>query len=207
VLDGCPWPAPRTLFFLASPHVERGGEGEGSGSADGEGGEEGASAPPPPGLAFSLRVRRASTSTTSELSRLLGGRTRPGGAPLIEVSSLVDGIVAFELEDDAAAFAERLGGSFSASAVGAASSHEIFRATGDAKGVVVLVRRPKEEEEEGGGGGEEGGGEGRRRRRQRDDDGGNRSQSRRLSPLLGPLPDLSALAAALKAGKQGEMEP
>ena len=170
--------------------------------ADGEGGEEGASAPPPPGLAFSLRVRRASTSTTSELSRLLGGRTRPGGAPLIEVSSLVDGIVAIELEDDAAAFAERLGGSFSASAVGAASSHELFRATGDAKGVVVLVRRPKEEEEEGGGGGE-----GRRRRRQRDDDGGNRSQSRRLSPLLGPLPDLSALAAALKAGKQGEMEP
>ena len=157
-----------------------------------------------------MRVRRASSAATSELGRLLGpGRTRPGGGPLIEVSSLADGVVAFEREEDAAAFAERLSSSpsspsssssgssgSSTSAVGAASSHELFRATGDAKAVVVLVRRPRQEEEEE----EEEGGDGHRRLLR--DNG--RSQN---APLLGPLPDPSALAAALKAGKQGELEP
>ena len=217
VLDGCPWPAPRTLFFLASPQQREEEKGGGPmSSTAGEGGEEEEAAAPPPGLAFSMRVRRASTATTGELSKLLGlGRRRPGGrsarAPLIEASSLADGVVAFEREADAAAFAERLGSGFSngssASEIGAVSSHELFRATGDASGVVVLVRRPREEDEEEAGDEQEGGGEGKRRRRrlrQRDDD----SESRRgVAPLLGPLPDPSALAAALKAGKQGEMDP
>jgi len=216
VLDGCPWPVPRTLFFLASPAQEEeneSGEGasssstSGSGNSNGNGGgEEGEEAAnlAPPGLAFSLRVRRASPSSTNELSRLLGRNRKreDGGGPLIEISSLVDGVVAFEREEDAAAFAEQLSvsssstsASASTSAVGAASSHELFRATGDAKGVVVLVRRPKEEEEEEG-----------KQRRDNDDDGKG-ARPRPSSLLLGPLPDPSALAAALKAGKQGELEP
>lgn len=201
VLEGCPWPVPRTLFFLASPQQQLEEENEASTTSSGSNGDENEESAPPPGLAFSMRVRRASRSATSELDKLLG-RSRPDGRPLIEVSSLVDGVVAFEREEDAAAFAEQLtssgassssSSSSAASAVGAASSHELFRATGDAKGVVVLVRRTNEPTKERGN-------EGENRLLQRDTD-----EDRCL--LLGPLPDPSALAAALKAGKQGELEP
>lgn len=202
VLEGCPWPVPRTLFFLASPQQQLEEENEASTTSSGSNGDENEESAPPPGLAFSMRVRRASRSATSELDKLLG-RSRPDGRPLIEVSSLVDGVVAFEREEDAAAFAEQLtsssgassssSSSSAASAVGAASSHELFRATGDAKGVVVLVRRTNEPTKERGN-------EGENRLLRRDTD-----EDRCL--LLGPLPDPSALAAALKAGKQGELEP
>ena len=128
VLDGCPWPLPRTLYLLAvPPAVDAANDGE----------EEA------PGTAATFRVRRPRAAVASELSTLLGRAT-----PFLDVAHMVDGILTFDCEATAAEFADALA---ARPAVGGAAprppaslaalpSHDLFRAASDAASVVVLVR-------------------------------------------------------------------
>jgi hypothetical protein len=121
VLEGCPWPAPRALFLLLAPSTAT------------DGGDD---APSP---AFVMRVRRRDEGVASELASLLGrARCAP---PPIACSSLVDGVLAFTDESDAAAFADALG-SGRAAGLARAVSHDVFRFAAAASAVVVLVAPP-----------------------------------------------------------------
>ena len=129
MLDGCPWPLPRTLYLLAA---------DAAGDDGGDDGEDG-----PPSTIVTLRVRRPRAAVASELSSLLG---RPSST-FMDVAELVDGVLAFESEVAAAAFADALAAAPLARAassppasMAALSSHDLFRAAADARAVVVLVK-------------------------------------------------------------------
>ena len=129
VLDGCPWPLPRTLYLLAVPPADGG---------DAHDGEDGA-----PGTAATFRVRRTRADVASELTTLLGRAT-----PFLDVAHMVDGVLAFDCEATAAEFADALaarpavGGAAPRppASLAALSSHDLFRAASGAASVVVLVR-------------------------------------------------------------------
>jgi hypothetical protein len=120
ILAGCPWPAPRSLFVLAALAAA-----------------EGAAA-----RTHTLRARLPREELEDELTRVLGGRRRPDGSPLIRCGALVDGIVAFEDAEAAKVYGAALEAASGARhAVAAVDSFELFRGAADARGAVVLMRR------------------------------------------------------------------
>jgi hypothetical protein len=120
ILAGCPWPAPRPLFVLAALAAA-----------------EGAAA-----RTHTLRARLPREELEDELTRVLGGRRRPDGSPLIRCGALVDGIVAFEDAEAADAYGAALEAASGARhAVARVDSFELFRGAADARGAVVLMRR------------------------------------------------------------------
>lgn len=83
MLDASPWVVPRPLYVLATQQAGR-----------------------EAGLTYTLRTRVGRPELEDELTQLLGGRRRPDGTPLIRYGDVVDGVVAFESEDEAQRFGE-----------------------------------------------------------------------------------------------------
>ena len=136
ILQGCPWPIPRPLYVLAAR-------------------QQGTDT----GLTHTLRTRLPLTAVEDELTRLLRGDGRQGGkkptdgdreqqeqqgaTPFINCSELVDGLVTFEVEEDAERYGNLLeeSGAAESVAVVRCDSHELFRSVQGVRGVVVLVKK------------------------------------------------------------------
>lgn len=117
IMHGCPWVAPKPLYVLAAR--QRASDA---------------------GMTYTLRTRISRKEAEDELSRVLK-RTRADGSALIRVEQLVDGVVAFEDEANAARFAALL----EAEGVDTVSlmqcnSHELFRTVSEVQAVVVLLQ-------------------------------------------------------------------
>jgi hypothetical protein len=117
VLHGCPWPAPKPLYLLASPQTDT-----------------------EAGLTYTVRTRIPLEGVESELAALFG---RTGAAAdFISAAQMVDGVVAFEDDADAETFGAMLEKDRGARvSVARCDSHELFRDVQGVQGVVVLIRR------------------------------------------------------------------
>ena len=121
ILQGAPWPIPRSLFLLAAA---RPGEGV--------------------GLTHTLRTRIPREDLEDEMERLLGKKNRNRkDLPLISCEEVVDGVVAFEDESMAEDYGEGLERDFEGMRVSLVdcNSHELFRTVQEVRGVVVLIKR------------------------------------------------------------------
>lgn len=122
LLEGCPWPAPRPLFLLATPAAGDSDEGDA-------------------GATHTHRTLLPRADIEGEMDSLLGGRRRQDGSPLIRCGQIVDGVVAFEDEGSAERYGAMLEeGGAAGVAVARCDSHALFRAVRDARGVVVFLR-------------------------------------------------------------------
>lgn len=116
VLYGCPWVLPRPLYVLAAA-------------------QKGSSA----GSTYTLRTRISRQEEEDQLTKLLK-RTRPDGSAVIRVERIVEGVVAFEAQEEAAEYATMLeADGYDAVSIMEVASHDLFRTTNEVQACVVLL--------------------------------------------------------------------
>lgn len=123
VCDGCPWPMPRAVYTLAvqGDHAVA--------------------------RVYAPRTRISQEGMQSEMTMLLEQNRKKKGnvgktGPVIECSSMVDGVVIFQDESQAVAFGKELEKHVGNKVVLAEhDSHELFRNINETKGVGVVMKK------------------------------------------------------------------
>lgn len=125
VHHGCPWPIPKPVYTIVLQQEDGGGH-----------------------TLHTLRTRIAQEEVESELNMLLGFNNKNNekneNSAVIRCSSLVDGVVAFEDEDQADEYGQIVRGLKNGNVavhVAEHDSHDLFRNVQEAKGVVVVIRK------------------------------------------------------------------
>jgi len=120
ILHGCPWPVPRPLYILAVLQPDN-----------------------DIGVGHTLRTQLSRVDIENELTRILGDKRRENGDPIIRCGELVDGLIAFESEEEAEQYGQLLeeSGASGGVRVACSDSHDLFRQVQGVQGVVVLHRR------------------------------------------------------------------
>ncbi|CAD7699879.1 unnamed protein product [Ostreobium quekettii] len=115
ILEGCPWVAPRPLYVLAFRQPNR---------------EE--------PMTYTLRTRVWRDDTAAELAQMFRGSSAD---EFLSVGEVLDGVVAFQNQDDAQRFSDNLEAEgYTEVMIAIVDSHELFRNTREVKAVVVAMR-------------------------------------------------------------------
>eukprot|EP00889_Picochlorum_renovo_P004144 jgi/Picre1/31174/NNA_006528.t1 len=125
ICHGCPWPVPKAVYTLAVQ------DGRAAAAA----------------RVYAPRTRIFQEGVQSEMTMLLEENRRKNGKvrktkPVIECSSMVDGVVIFQDESQAMAFGKELEKHVGNTVVLAEhDSHELFRNINETKGVGVVMKK------------------------------------------------------------------